>query len=329
MVKNPGNISSWFADQEGKVRLAIASDGVTETLLYRAKEEQPFKKVFENSFKTTVRPLRFLKNRSDSIYALSNINRDKLALVIIDLKAGKEVKTLYAHPDVDIDNVRFTSDGEPAYVDYDTWKPERYYFNKGIEKIHRQLRERLNGYWIRVVDRNDSTARYVIRTYADNDPGAIYIFNLKDDLVVKLADVNPSLNGKALSNMEAIQYYTKDGVQINGYLTLPSHKKRQHLPLIVIPHNGPTAKNTWGYNDEVQFFASRGFAVFQPNYRGSTGYGKKFWASGFGEWGGKIQDDIADGVRYLIEQKIADPKKVGIFGYSFGGFCALYGSNQN
>ncbi|HWV73109.1 MAG TPA: hypothetical protein VN040_15410, partial [Pseudosphingobacterium sp.] len=135
VAENPGNISNWFADLDGKIRLAVASDGVNETLLYRDNEEEAFKRVLYNNFKTTVKPLRFIKGKRSHIYALSNINRDKLALVEMDLDKGEEVKTIYVHPDVDLDNIRFSEvAGEIAYVDYDTWKPERHYFNKYIEK---------------------------------------------------------------------------------------------------------------------------------------------------------------------------------------------------
>ncbi|GAA4783744.1 S9 family peptidase [Olivibacter ginsenosidimutans] len=327
VAQNPGNVSSWFADLEGKVRLAIASDGVNETLLYRENEHCAFKRVFENNFKNTVRPLRFIEGETDRIYALSNVNRDKLALVIVDLKKGEEIKTVYAHPEVDLDNIRFSTKAKgPAYVDYDTWRPERHYFNKRIEKIHQSIRKRLHNYWIRVVDKDDAETKFIVRTYTDDNPGAFYLYSLQEDQLAKLADVNPSLNDVKLSKVKPITYKARDGREINGYLTIPFNKKAKYLPLIVVPHNGPSSRNIWEYNSEVQFLASRGYAIFQPNYRGSTGYGKAFWSAGFGEWGGKIQEDIADGVKYLVDEGIADPKRVGLFGYSFGGFCALYGA---
>jgi len=327
VARNPGNISNWFADLEGNIRLAIASDGVNETLLYRENEQLAFRPVFENNFKTTIRPLRFINGEPNRIYALSNINRDKLALVVVDLKEGKEVKTIYAHPEVDVNSMRFSSKANGlAYVDYDTWQPKRHYFNRRIEEIHESIRKRLNNYWIRVIDKDDAETRFIVRTYADDDPGAFFLYSSVDDKLIKLADVNPLLNGVKLSKMEPVSYTSKDGLQINGYLTLPIHKAAKNLPLIVIPHNGPSTRDVWEYNDEVQFLANRGYAVFQPNYRGSVGYGKAFWSAGFGEWGGKIQEDIADGVRYLIAKGIANPKKIGLYGYSFGGFCALYGA---
>ena len=128
--------------------------------------------------------------------------------------------------------------------------------------------------------------------------------------------------------MQPISYKASDGTLINGYLTLPKGDNKTNLPIVVMPHDwpfGPMSRNSWGYNPEVQFLANRGYAVFQVNYRGSTGYGKAFHSAGFKQVGGKIQQDITDGVNWLIKNKTADPKKIAIFGGGFGGFSALYG----
>lgn len=125
--------------------------------------------------------------------------------------------------------------------------------------------------------------------------------------------------------MQPISFKAADGLLINGYLTLPLGDKKTNLPVVVMPHNGPWSRNYWGYSADVQFLANRGYAVFQVNYRGSTGYGKAFHSAGFKQVGGKIQDDIRDGVKWLIDTKVADPKKIALFGGGFGGFSALYG----
>jgi dipeptidyl aminopeptidase/acylaminoacyl peptidase len=128
-----------------------------------------------------------------------------------------------------------------------------------------------------------------------------------------------------MAEMKPISFRTRDSLLVNGYLTLPKGRTKKNLPVVVMPHGGPDSRNSWGYNSEVQFLANRGYAVFQVNFRGSKGYGKKFWTAGFKEWGGKMQDDITDGVRWLISEKIADSSRIAIYGYSFGGFSALHG----
>ena len=125
--------------------------------------------------------------------------------------------------------------------------------------------------------------------------------------------------------MKPVTYTSRDGLKINGYLTLPKGKPAKNLPVIVNPHGGPWARDSWGFNPEVQFLANRGFAVFQMNFRGSTGYGRTFWEKSFKQWGRAMQDDITDGVQWLVKEGIADPRRVGIYGGSYGGYATLSG----
>jgi dipeptidyl aminopeptidase/acylaminoacyl peptidase len=143
--------------------------------------------------------------------------------------------------------------------------------------------------------------------------------------IKKLAEVSPWLNEKNMSPMKPVQYKSRDGLTINGYLTLPAGKKAENLPVVINPHGGPWTRNFWGFNEEAQFLANRGYAVLQMNYRGSTGYGKDFHNAGFKQWGNKMQDDITDGVNWLLRQNIADEKRIAIYGASFGGYAALCG----
>src|SRR5205814_1484542 len=138
-------------------------------------------------------------------------------------------------------------------------------------------------------------------------------------------DISPWLDEKKLADMKPIEYKSRDGMTIHGYLTLPKGRDAKGLPLVVNPHGGPWYRDQWRFNPEVQFLANRGYAVFQPNFRGSTGYGRTFWQASFKEWGGKMQDDVSDGVKYLVGQGIADPKKVCIYGGSYGGYATLAG----
>jgi dipeptidyl aminopeptidase/acylaminoacyl peptidase len=128
-----------------------------------------------------------------------------------------------------------------------------------------------------------------------------------------------------MAEMKPISYVTRDGITIHGYLTLPVGGSGKNLPLVVNPHGGPWVRDSWGFNPEVQFLASRGYAVLQMNYRGSTGYGRKFWEASFKQWGKKMQDDISDGVKYVVDQGIANAKKVCIYGGSYGGYATLAG----
>ena len=324
LFENPGNITRWFADPAGKLRMAIASDGVDETLLYRFSEKRKFRAIVKNNFKTTLAPLGF--SRDSRIYALSNRNRDKIALVEFNCRTGKEYRVIYSNPLVDVsDGVISKSTSKLEYAGYDTWKKQRFYLDANMKNMYQQIEKQLPNTEIRVTDRDLSGKIFIIKTFNDRNPGTYYLYTKADNKLLKVGDVSSSLKEKQLCEMKPISFKARDGVIINGYLTLPKGEITSKFPFVVVPHGGPSARNSWGYNAEVQFLANRGYGVLQLNYRGSTGYGKAFWIAGFKEWGGKIQEDITDGTRWLIKSKIADPKRIAIYGGSFGGFSALHG----
>jgi dipeptidyl aminopeptidase/acylaminoacyl peptidase len=166
---------------------------------------------------------------------------------------------------------------------------------------------------------------WIVAASSDRTPGTRYLYDAKADALTKLGDINPWIAAADMAPMKPIQYTARDGTVIHGYLTLPVGRPAKNLPVIVNPHGGPWARDAWGYNPEVQFLANRGYAVFQPNFRGSTGYGRAFWEKSFKQWGRTMQDDITDGVNWLVAQGIADPKRVGIYGASYGGYATLAG----
>ena len=168
--------------------------------------------------------------------------------------------------------------------------------------------------------------KYMLRTYSDRSLGAYYFYDKTTDKLTKIHEVSPWIDENEMATMKAIKYQSRDGLTINGYLTLPKGlEKEKNLPVVLNVHGGPWARDGWGFNPEVQFLASQGYAVLQVNFRGSTGYGKKFWEASFKEWGGKMQDDLTDGVNWLIEEGIADKNRIAIYGASYGGYATLAG----
>nr|HPJ54220.1 S9 family peptidase [Flavobacteriales bacterium] len=159
----------------------------------------------------------------------------------------------------------------------------------------------------------------------DRDPGQYYFYDAAADDLQEVATPYPWLYPSQLAEMRPIQYTSRDGLTIHGYLTLPQGREPKALPVVVNPHGGPWARDEWGYNPEVQMLANRGYAVLQMNFRGSTGYGRKFWEASFKQWGRAMQDDITDGVNWLIDQGIADPDRIAIYGGSYGGYATLAG----
>jgi dipeptidyl aminopeptidase/acylaminoacyl peptidase len=169
---------------------------------------------------------------------------------------------------------------------------------------------------------------FIIRTYSDRSLGAYYIYDKNTDKLDKIVEVSPWIDENEMAKVYPISYQSRDGLTIAGYLTLPkgyTMETAKNLPVVVNPHGGPWARDGWGFNPEVQFLANRGYAVLQMNFRGSTGYGKKFWEASFKKWGLEMQDDITDGTLWLIEKGIADPDRIAIYGGSYGGYATLMG----
>ncbi|WP_186461904.1 S9 family peptidase [Mucilaginibacter pallidiroseus] len=324
-ILNPGNVTKWYPDADGNIRLAKASDGVNESILYRANNKAPFKAIISNNFKNRVDPIAFTGS-GNNFYALSNVNRDKTALVEIKAGTGAEEKEVYASDKADILDVSYSK--AKRRVELVSWaeaKPKKHFLNSEVEAIYKKVSSKLPGNELDIVDRDSLEQKLIFFTYTDRNPGSYYLYETNSDKLTKLADMNPGINPGELSAMEPISFKARDGLLINGYLTIPNGEDRKNMRVVVMPHDGPWSRNSWDYDAEVQFLANRGYAVFQVNYRGSTGYGKAFRNAGFKQVGGKIQDDITDGVNWLIEQGIANPKRIAIFGGGFGGFSALNG----
>jgi len=325
IAQNPGNYSSWMVDHAGQLRVATADDGANSSVFYRKDENQPFKEILKTNFKNTLSP-EFFTFDNKAIYALSNLKRDKLALVIFDPETKKEVQQLYVHPDVDLSSVSYSKKRKVLVgARYVTWKAEFKFFDSYFEDIHKSLQAQLPGKEILITSTNRNEDKLIVRTYSDRSRGAFYLYDVANKKLTSLAEVSPWLEESKLSEMKPITYKTRDGLTIHGYLTLPPNSAGKNLPMVVNPHGGPWARDSWGFNPEVQFMASRGYAVFQMNFRGSTGYGKKFWTASFKKWGKEMQNDITDGVNDLIQKGTADKGRICIYGASYGGYAVLAG----
>jgi dipeptidyl aminopeptidase/acylaminoacyl peptidase len=325
IAENPGNIVGWITDHAGALRMAATTDGVNTTLLYRDTEEEDFRPLITTNFKESVSPLFFTFD-NQNFYASSNRGRDKSAIAKIDSTTGEELEVLFEHPEVDVSNLSYSRKRKVLTgIAYTTWKTERKFLDKQAEQRYDRLKQELGDYEIAVTSSNKNEDKFIVRTYSDRSLGAYYFYNALADTVEKISEVSPWLREAEMAEMKPITYAARDGITIHGYLTLPVGAEPKNLPVVVNPHGGPWARDRWGFNPEVQFLANRGYAVLQTNFRGSTGYGRTFWEASFKQWGLKMQDDITDGVNYLIEQGIADPQRVAIYGGSYGVYATLAG----
>jgi dipeptidyl aminopeptidase/acylaminoacyl peptidase len=272
---------------------------------------------------------QFFTFDNKNVIGTSNLGRDKSVVVEFDIANGKEVKVMYENKDYDVEGVSFSRKRKViTSASYTSWKRERHFFDKETKSLYARLEKDLGNFEIAITAMNKEETVYIIRTYSDRSLGSYYIYDKNTDKLEKIVDVSPWINEAEMATVRPIQYESRDGLQINGYLTLPKGldiKSAKNLPVVINPHGGPWARDGWGFNPEIQFLANRGYAVLQMNFRGSTGYGRKFFEASFKKWGREMQDDITDGTNWLIEQGIADPNRIAIYGGSYGGYATLMG----
>ncbi len=329
LAENPGNIQGWLFDHNGKLRVATAiTDGVNTSVLYRETEKDPWKTILTTNFKESFSP-QFFTFDNKNLIGSSNIGRDKSAIIKFNLSDGKEESILYENPDYDVNSVSYSQKRKVlTSASYTSWKRERYFFDKEAEDIYNFLEDTLKGYEVAITGMNKNEDIFIVRTYSDKSLGAYYIYDKNKNTIEKIADVSPWLDENEMASQLPIEYKSRDGLTIHGYLTLPKGytiETAKNLPVVVNPHGGPWARDSWGFNPELQFLANRGFAILQMNFRGSTGYGRKFWEMSFKKWGREMQDDVTDGTKWLIEKGIADPHRIAIYGGSYGGYATLMG----
>ncbi len=325
VAENPGNVVGWQTDHLGRVRAGITSDGLHTTLLYRDTEDGEFQSIITTDFRTVVSP-EFFTFDNKSLYALSNRGRDCLALVLIDPAHPDDETLVFEVDGVDLDGAGYSRLRHVlAMAAYQTDKTQYHFFDTVTAERYGRVSAKLPGYEIALQSSTRDETKYIVAAYNDRTPGSRYLYDAIQDTLDKLADINPALPEVDMAPVRPVTYTSRDGLAIHGYLTLPLGRNPERLPCIVNPHGGPWTRDGWGFNPEAQFLANRGYCVLQMNFRGSTGYGRRFWEAGFGQWGLGMQDDITDGVQWLIEQGIADPQRVAIYGGSYGGYATLAG----
>ena len=326
IAENPGNISGWMTDNDGKLRIAMTSDGVNTSLLYRDTEVDEFKAILTTNFKESVSPLYFTFDNNE-LYVSSNRGRDKSAIFKFDLNTAKEGTLVFEHPEVDVYGLMRSKKRKVITgVSYTTAKREIKFFDKWREKVQINLESKLNDVEVSIREFSKDESKAIVVAYSDKSRGTYYHYDIEKDILTKLADLSPWLNPDDMAEMKPISYQSRDGLTIHGYLTLPTnYTLGDKIPVVVHPHGGPWVRDYWGFSSQIQYLANKGYAVFQMNYRGSTGYGREFWEISFKQWGKTMQDDITDGVNWLVKEGIADPDRIAIYGASYGGYATLAG----
>lgn len=327
--ENKERINGWLFDHNDNLRIAtrITEKGDTEILAIQS--DGTLKKVYSCSVFESCSPIAFHKDNK-RIYLVTNKGEqvDLSRLVLFDPETGKE-EVIEQDPlnRVDLGPVDISEKTkEIISVTYFDDKPRVYFKDKSFEEDYRFLKKRFGkDKEISFVSMTRDESLMIVNAYSDTEPGITALFDRKTKKLTPLYRIRERLPREVLAPMQVIRYKSSDGLEIPAYLTLPKYVEPKKLPLVVVPHGGPWSRDVWGYNSIAQFLANRGYAVLQPNFRGSTGFGKKFLNAGNKQWGDLMQDDITWGVKYLVERGIADPKRIGIMGGSYGGYATLAG----
>jgi dipeptidyl aminopeptidase/acylaminoacyl peptidase len=325
--QNTDRYDDYRFDNTGKLRLAtrITESGDSEIL--RLDADGKSTKVYScNVFETCV-PVRFHKDNQRAYLVTNKGNVDLIRLVLFNPETSKEEK-VESDPmnRVDFGSARFSDVTEDIlYTVYQDEKPRLYFKDKAFEADYKLLKQKLGAKQVSFGSSTRDETKWIVTAWSDTEPGETFLFDRKTKQLTKQYRIRERLPREHLAEVRTIRYKSSDGLEIPAYLTLPKGVPAKNLPTIIMPHGGPWARDTWGYFGYAQFAANRGYAVLNPNFRGSTGYGKKFLDAGNKQWGDKMQDDITWGVKYLVDQGITDPKRVGIWGGSYGGYATLAG----
>ena len=258
------------------------------------------------------------------LYALKKQN-GRQAMVRVALDGTLREELVFAHPQVDVDGVvRIGRSRRPVGVSYATDKREAVYFDPELKKLASSLAKSMpNLPLVHFLDSSEDESKLLVWAGSDTDPGRYFVFDKARRQLNEIMLARPELEHAKLAPMTAVAYKAADGASVPAYLTLPPGGAKTGLPAIVMPHGGPSARDEWGFDWLAQYFAARGYAVLQPNFRGSSGYGDAwFQKNGFQSWRAAI-GDVNDAGRWLVAQGIADPKKLAVVGWSYGGYAAL------
>ncbi len=333
--KNPGFIGHWYADHDMQIRAATRwnADG-SKTLLYRTTVNDPWRELESwdwqdaGSVKTV-----FFSRDGKSLYFIDPKYSDTAQAVCLDPETGKRT-IVAAHDGYDVN--RFVSDSYGTVLftvtqeDRLVWRGVTDEYDKLVRAMQRVDTGHLSYVSCTAHKSQDPIKQTWILSFAHDDRSmTYYLFDAQTNQATFLFAGNPALDQYQLAHMQPIVFKARDGLDIHGYLTLPIGRTPKKLPLVLCVHGGPCSRDMWwSYDSIIQLFANRGYACLQVNYRGSSGYGKKFVNAGNREWGGKMQDDLTDAVHWAINQGIADPKKIAIYGASYGGYAALVGATS-
>lgn len=324
LEKNDGSIEYWLPDHKGVVRVRGKTKGLLDEVQYRHDESSAYRTISKTNFRDSFVPHAF-DFKNEKLWAISNLGRDKKALVEFDPNTKKE-KIIFQQAEYDMDHPIISFYRKKlAGVSYNGFKRENVFFDSTDVALQKHFENAFPNSNIGISSISKDGQSLILSIDSDIKATAYYFYDKRTKQIKHLADSRPWLKNAALAPTEPISFKSRDGLTIHGYLTLPVGRKHKNLPMVTYVHGGPWSRDSWLYSDITQFFANLGYAVLQVNFRGSTGYGRTFWEKSFKQWGLTMQDDITDAVAWATQRGVVDPKRVAIFGGSYGGYATLAG----
>lgn len=333
----PGNVVHWTLDRDYVARAAVTvadnfsadKNKLNQTVWYRESASAPWRKIVEfhpfTEPNKQITPVDF--DYEGRLIVAARNGEDREALYFYDPAGGKLGEKLISHKDYDIDGelIFDFNTKKLVGVHIEAEKPEQIWFDKEWATWSRTLDQALPGN-INLISRNTNGKRLLVFSYSDRDPGKFYLFDAEKRQLIEIVALRPWIKPEQMAERRFIRYPARDGLSVPAYLTLPPGKPANDLPLVVLVHGGPFLRGeTWRFDREAQFLASRGYAVLQPDFRGSEGYGWKHYSAGLKQWGLAMQDDLNDGVDALVKQGIVNRERVCIAGASYGGYAVMMG----
>jgi len=325
IAQNPGNIIGWVTNREGQLKACIRrAEKVTDSNYYTAEillKNGNWRTVFTGGLEDEIRFLDFTADNKE-VWLLSNRGRDRIGLVRMNLQTGEE-RLVFEDPEVDVGGVLFSYKNRKPLIAFSSPNYQKlHFFDKKVQSDVKALNLEQSSLSISSSDYAEEI--FTLSVITDKSIQN-FLFNRKTGLKTMIGGNPINHYSEFLSDMKPINFQSRDGFTIHGYLTIPKGTTGKDLPMVLFVHGGPWARDYWGYNGMVQFLANRGYVVLQVNYRGSTGYGRSFKEAAVGEFAGKMHNDLIDGVQWVVDQGIANPEKVGIYGGSYGGYATLVG----
>ena len=327
---NGGEYNGFYTDNAGRLRLTTRKAGENEVWFHRgAEDKSSFVEVGRfplHGYAEMWEPLGFAADNT-TFYLVSREEHDGGALYAYNTETRQRGPALFVPPEGEINNVILSRDRSKLLgVSYLSDRRHYHWFDPARADLQKTLENTFKGSVCHIVSTSADEQIRLVYVGSDRDPGAYYLLDLKAPALTLFKRIRPDVDPARMQPMQAITYAARDGLEIHGYLTRPAGAAPAPAPLVLLVHGGPFGiRDSWGFDNEVQFFASRGYAVLQVNYRGSGGYGREFVNKGRHQWGRAMQDDLTDAVKWAVAQGIADPQRVAIYGGSYGGYAALAG----